>query len=110
MPSALTSKDVQRYGIGGDPGFSEARNRAVIDATIKKTDEIYKQKKAMAHEGIAERADLVYSYIRHLHDTGSDMQIEDYAGWEEMKKIWGLRRITDMRERYEMEKRLGQAT
>lgn len=99
MLNNLTKEDVQKYGLGGDPGFSAARNEAVIKHTIKRTEDIYKKRRKEADEGIAERSELVYSYIRHMDDNNKDLKIEDYAGWHNLKALWGENRLRELQDR-----------
>lgn len=99
MSKHLTKEDVDRYGLTGDPGFSPNRNEAVIKHTIKRAEELRKLKKQRIQEGLEERSDMVYGYIRKMLDSGKDMKIEDYAGWHNMKKLWGETRVKEMQDR-----------
>lgn len=47
-----------------DPNFSPARNKAVIEGTIKKYNEMREKKKHAYDDAYAERADAVVSYLR----------------------------------------------
>lgn len=89
--SKISKADVLRYG-QGDPDFSEARNRAIIKRTIEKTNANYKKKQKMIDEGLAERADVLASYMRHQLNK-KEMSIEEYAGWEQMRRFVGEERL-----------------
>lgn len=91
--------DAQRFGTEGDPGFSAQWNEAVIKRSIERADEIKKQKEERIQAGLEERSDLVYSYIRKMLKSGKDMKIEDYAGWHNLKALWGETRVRDIQER-----------
>lgn len=99
MSKHLTQQDVQRYGIRPDPGFSAAHNEAVIKHTIKRSKEILEERQKRINEGLEERSDLVYSYIRHMDNKNKDIKIEDYAGWHNLKALWSESRVRDIQER-----------
>lgn len=102
MGTQLKKADVQRYGLLGDSGFSAAWNQDQIKKSIIRAEEMHKKRKQDINEGIAERADLVYSYIRHMVDNKKDMKIEEYAGWHNLKALWGQRRLLEIQDRARM--------
>lgn len=101
MPSIahLTSEDVKRYGTQGDPNFNAAHNKAVIDKTIKDHDKVMKAKIKRMNEGIAERTDMLSSYIMNITNKNSDKTFEEYVGWNNMKRVWGEARVSELKER-----------
>lgn len=99
MSKDLTQRDVQRYGILPDPDFSPAHNEAVIKHSIKRSKEIFRERQKRINEGLEERSDLVYSYIRHMDRHNKDISIEDYAGWHNLKALWSESRVRDIQER-----------
>jgi hypothetical protein len=99
--SKLSKADVDRFGLLGDPGFSEARNKAIIEKTIRDTEANHARKQKLIDEGLAERSDLMMSYIRSMLQNNKDMDITQYAGWETMKRLWGEARVRDLQERAE---------
>ncbi len=48
-----------------DANFSPQRNKAIIDMTIKKYDEMRKKKRHEYDSDYAERSDAVVSYLKH---------------------------------------------
>lgn len=94
----LSPEDMFRYGDNGDADFNADRNKSIIARTIKKTNANYKRRKKMANEGIQERSHLIASYIRHMEERNKDMTIEDYAGWFNLKKLWGETRAEEMQQ------------
>jgi hypothetical protein len=95
----ISQKDKIRYG-EGDPDFNEEHNRNIISDTIKKTDDNYKLRSKMRNEGLYERSDAIYSYIRHISNGGnSDKPIEDYLGREYFLKLLGEERLRDLKSR-----------
>lgn len=101
MPSIahLTDKDVKRYGLLGDPDFDEARNKRIIKKTIEDHDKVMKAKIKRIDEGIAERSDMLASYIRHVTNKSSDKSFEEYVGWNNIKHLWGEARVAELKER-----------
>lgn len=82
----------------GDPDFSESRNRSIYKNAEKKSKENYERKQKMIAEGIAERVDVIYSYIRNQMQNKKDMPIEEYTGWHKMKELWGQTRVQELQE------------
>jgi hypothetical protein len=95
----VSIKDQMRYG-EGDANFNEEHNRDVIANTIKKTSKRQEIKKKMWDEGLLERSDAVYSYLRHTALGGkSDTDIVNYLGKEYYLKLLGEERLRDIRKR-----------
>lgn len=95
----VSIKDQMRYG-EGDADFSESHNRDVIANTIKKTSKRQEIKRKMWDEGLLERSDAVYSYLRHTALGGkSDTPIEKYLGKEYYLKLLGEERVSDLQRR-----------
>ena len=99
MPNFLSQEDVQRYGLGGDPNFSAKRNQEIIAETIRETEENYRRRMKLIDEGLAERAELVTYYIKHLIDHDDNKSFDDYAGKATLRKLWGQSRIEDLQNR-----------
>jgi hypothetical protein len=95
----VSIKDQMRYG-EGDADFNEEHNRDVIANTIKKTSKRQEIKRKMWDEGLLERSDAVYSYLRHTALGGkSDTSIEKYLGKEYFLKLLGEERVRDLQKR-----------
>jgi len=95
----ISQQDRVRFG-EPDANFNEGHNRNVIAQTIKKTNENHKKKKAKWEEGLMERSDAVYSYIRHVASGGnSGKSIENYLGNEYFMKLLGEERVRDLQSR-----------
>jgi hypothetical protein len=103
----VTEKDRLRFGAIPDPDFSEERNRKVIAATIKNADDNQKRKQKLFDEGLRDRSDMVYSFIRHISRGGNeDKTIEKYLGRERMMKLMGEERILEMQRMLSMQDKL----
>ena len=95
----ISEKDRLRYG-EGDPFFNEDHNRSVIEKTIAKTEANHKLKKKMMDEGLLERSDAVYSYIRHMDSGGNaDKTIDEYLGKKRLMEFMGQERLADLKRR-----------
>jgi len=93
----ITKQDKMRFGAIPDADFSESHNRSVIAATIKNADENQKRKQKLFSEGLRDRADMVYSFIRHIVKGGNqDKTIEKYLGKDRMMQLMGEERIREM--------------
>lgn len=101
MPKLNASaEDQARYGSGSlDLNAVKRHNDSVIARTILATDKNYKLKKKKFDEGVAERADLISSYIKHMVDKKKDMTIEQYAGYENLLKLRGQSRVEELQKR-----------
>ena len=83
------SEDYQRYfNRDGSEEFSPERNAFIIENSIKKYNAFRKKKQQMYDEDLAQRSELVYSYIRYA-DKGGNKSIEDYVGKRELARIEG---------------------
>lgn len=86
--------------VEGDPDFSEKQNRDVIARTIKRSEKIRAQKKKQFDDGLHERSDLIYSYIRNISSGGnSDKTIYDYASRDLIMKLLGEEKADEIRRR-----------
>ena len=94
----ITEQDKVRFGNTPDPDFSEERNRRIIAATIKNADENQKKKQKLFSEGLRDRADMVYSFIRHISSGGNqDKTIEKYLGRERIMQLIGEERVNELK-------------
>jgi hypothetical protein len=82
-------EDYERFYVAeGDPDFSPARNKAIIEGTIKKY-EAYRRKKDKEYvDSIRERADAVATYLKHV-DQKSDTPVEKYFSKSELAYLRG---------------------
>lgn len=103
--TGLTPEDIAKYGLGGDPGFNAAKNKAVIKATIKRHDEVVKAKKKRFDEGVQERSDMIYSYIRNQAQGGlgsENKSFGEYVGKNNLIQMMGAERVRDLQDRARM--------
>lgn len=72
----------------GDPGFSPARNKAIIEGTIRKRNqEIAARRKAYQND-VAERSDAVATYLRSRAAEGYT-PLEKYFGKRQLAHLRG---------------------
>lgn len=72
-----------------EPGFSPARNQAVIDWVIAHNDALRAQAKDNFTELVGDRVEVVASFFEK-RKNGSFISIEDYIG-PARNKAWGQR-------------------
>jgi len=78
----------QKYGIFEDPDFSPARNRAVVEKTIKKMDKMQKEKLKDYTNQIRDRSSAVASFFKHVNN-GKHNNILKYFGKRELARLRG---------------------
>lgn len=81
-----------------DPGFNEKRNEEVIARSIRRAEELRRQKIKAKQEGIRERASALASYIKHL-EKGSSKTAEQYFGKKMMAELAGKKVMQILKER-----------
>lgn len=64
----------------GDPDFSPARNKAIINGTIRKYEESRRQAEKLHAEALDERVDAAADYIKHLEYGKGATDAERYFG------------------------------
>jgi hypothetical protein len=81
--------DYQRFYVEKpDKDFSPARNKAIIEQTIKDY-EAMREKKGKEHDGAyEERADAVTMYLKHLSGYG-EKTVDQYFGRKLLAKLRG---------------------
>ena len=81
-----------------DPDFDPKRNEAVIANSIKRAEELRKQKIKAKMEGLGERASALASYIKYL-DHGGGKSAEGYFGRKTMAELAGKKVMQILKER-----------
>lgn len=82
-------EDYQKFYVAkGDPGFSPDRNKATIEACIKKHERNLIRKRKDYIEQIRERSDAVASYFRS-QAADSGRPIEQYLGKRNLARLRG---------------------
>jgi hypothetical protein len=76
----------------------KAHNDDVVRRTIEKTNENYRRREKERLDGLAERSEMVTSYVRHISVGGKeDKTIDKYLGKDRMTKLMGEERLGQMR-------------
>lgn len=73
----VKDEDKKFYAVTPDAGFSPARNKAVVENSIKKYEAMRAKKWKEWEEGVAERSEAVASYLKHV-DWGKSTPVERY--------------------------------
>lgn len=83
-------RDLKNYLVeGGEEGFSEERNKAVIEATIQKHEANRRRKLKEQNEQMAERIDAAATYLTSRHGASSGVSIEKYFGRQTLAYLQG---------------------
>lgn len=86
MKNKVLKKDYEKfYVLKPEPAFSPDHNKRVVEGTIKKYEAKQKAVMAKFRDGIAERSNMVASYLR----TGAYKSIDKYLGKKIMLKLHG---------------------
>ena len=97
----LNKKDFKYVLEKPDSNFSPARNKFVIEESIRKYDEMRAKKIAMSVEGIRERSEAVASFLEHVN-RGKNNDVEKYFGRRVLAKLRGQEIIDEMRNKLHM--------
>lgn len=101
----FTAKDDQKFFLeGGDPGFSPARNKAVIAATMIKYEAMRKKKAEIFKEGLGERNEALGSWVTSMR--GSNKPIDKYLGRKWMTHLRGKQIAAELQDRLDMFRRI----
>lgn len=87
------------YLPGGDKGFNPKRNKEIIEATIKKTDDLKRKKEAEYREAVAERSEAAVSYLFSRKGAGSRQSVEKYFGKKELARLRAEDILTKLKKR-----------
>ena len=79
-----------------DPDFSPKRNRAIVEETIKDTENYYKILHGGKDTDLENRVDILSSYGRYRFNRGHK-QIKEYLGKEQYEAIVGERLMEKLR-------------
>lgn len=93
-------RDYQVYLVeGGDPGFSPAKNKAVIDGTIEKYEARRKAKIKEYQKNVGERAEAVAFYLKHVN-SGKFTPVEKYFSRRELARLRGEKILQTLKGNY----------
>lgn len=80
MDKIVTEKDYKYFVEKPDPSFSPARNKAVIEETIKSTEKYFRNIGKVLDDNIMNRIDILGSYGDYKLNRGGSKSFKDYAG------------------------------
>jgi len=81
-----------------DPDFDPARNKRIIEETIKKSAAHRRKKNREFEAGVKERSEAIANYVESLKQGSRDMGIEKYFGRKHLAYLQGkdiMERIKD---------------
>lgn len=88
-----------------DPGFSEARNKSIINEVIQSNDIARRNLQKAAVEGIRERTSAVADFLSYKHRGGGN-DIVQYLGRKNLAELRGQQIIQALRRGHDGQKYL----
>ena len=86
------------YNKTPEAGFSPARNKAIIEQSIIKSDLMRERRNKDYIESVAERADAVVTYLKSVAN-GNEKGVEKYFGRKELARLRGEKIVKEMKGR-----------
>ncbi|MEK9207917.1 MAG: hypothetical protein AAB922_05510 [Patescibacteria group bacterium] len=86
------------YKDNPDDGFSPARNKAILESTIRKTNTRRVNLLRQANEQLDERVDAVWSYFKHL-SQGNHTPVEKYLGKRNLAYLRGQKLVQKIKDK-----------
>lgn len=94
--SGLDPVDFRYINANPDPNFSPERNKAVIDQTIKETEEYFKTLAMARDNDLENRLDIISSYGIYRFNKGTK-GLKDYLGKEQYEALIGENLLQKLR-------------
>jgi len=93
----IIKDNLKWYKADGDVDFSPARNKWVIDKTIRDNEKLAKRKKDDYEDKLRERTDAVATYLTS-RSAESDVPVERYFGKRNMAHLRGQKIVGRLQE------------
>lgn len=94
--TVIQPEDYKYYVSNPDPSFSPRKNQAVIQETIKETEEFFKGQGKVLSDNILNRIDILNSYGRYRFNKGVK-SFEEYAGRHLIQELIGEKILSKVR-------------
>lgn len=91
-----------RYDVPEEENFNEARNRAIIEKTIRENDALMKKREKEYNKVLDERTEMVAMFMKAKADGGRMQKgggIESYLGKRIMAKLRGEQIVRQLQDR-----------
>jgi len=97
MDKIITEQDYKYFIEKPDSSFSPARNKAIIDETIKSTEKYFKNIGKILDDNIMNRIDILGSFGDYKLNRGGSKSFKDYAGKKLHAELIGERILSKIR-------------
>ena len=81
-----------------EPGFSPARNKYIVENSIRKHKARKKKIEKEFMEGMGLRADAITSFFAYVNDKGGSKSFEEYVGKNTLLEMQGQRWLEKKKE------------
>lgn len=88
MDNLIQAEDSKYYIAKPDPNFSPARNKAIIEETIKDTEKFFNSMAVKVIDEINNRADILATYGVYRFNRG-EKTFKDYVGKQMFQNLIG---------------------
>lgn len=78
----------KRFFVDNPKDFNPARNKAIIEETIRETTKFFQDLEDAVDDGLKERIDMLNSYARYRFNIGHK-SFEDYVGRDLYRQVIG---------------------
>lgn len=91
MDKTIQEADYKYFVEKPDPNFSPERNKAVINQTIKSTEEYFRKLGKVLDDNILTRIDILTTYGDYKLNRGGEKKFKDYVGKQMHSQLIGER-------------------
>lgn len=88
MANVIIQKQDNRLFVENPKDFNPARNKAIVEETIRETTKFFQDMENAVDEGLRERIDMVGTYGRYRFNQGTK-SFEDYVGKQLYRQVIG---------------------
>jgi hypothetical protein len=97
MDKIVQPEDYKYFIEKPDQNFSPARNKAIINETIAKTEKYFQGIGKVINDNLGNRIDILSSYATKRLGTGSTKTFEEYVGRRMISELIGERILEKIR-------------
>lgn len=83
-----------------DPDFDPKRNQEVIDFTIKRSEELWREKQRKFNEGIKERSEAISTYAEAVKMGRTNSNYKNFFGKEYLYHLKGQKLVDELKKKY----------
>lgn len=88
MTKVVIQKQDKRLFVDNPKDFNPARNKAIVEETIRETTKLFQDMRDAVDEDLRDRIDILGSYAKYRFNQGTK-GFEDYAGKQLYRQVIG---------------------